>query len=315
MTKHLILGATGFIGSHVAEEFSRTGVHATALVRHSSDISFLKTLDIEIVQMEDFSSDSLARAMKGVDVVYNCIANVHPHQSLEQYRLIQVELTKRIVSAAIKAGCHRLVQLSSIEVYGMLPEYAIDESYRCDPKYDFQLSLYEREKVLKNEVENTDLEIVILRPSGTFGRRSPLIKMFMDSYEKGVFPILGDGLVQSSSVDTRDIARAMIFLGNNAQAKDQTYNLQAYSVTMQSMVIELDKITGQTTKLRSLPNYIAKPLANLLYWITPFGKVPMITPFIVHVSTSKAFLNDKKLHDLGFVTLYDFEDTLRYILE
>lgn len=315
MTNYLILGATGFIGSHVAEELSRTGIRATALVRHSSDIRFLNKLDIQIESLEDFTSDTLASVMKGVDVVYNCIANVHPHQSLAQYRVTQVNLTKTIIHAAIKAGCHRLVQLSSIEVYGMLPDYAIDETYRCEPKYDFQLSLFEREQVLKNEAGNTDLDVVILRPAGTFGRRSALMKMFMDSYKKGVFPILGNGLVQQPSVDTRDIARAMIFLGKNKQAKDQIYNLQAYNVTMQSMVTELDKITGQTTKLRSLPIGIAKPLAQLLYWMTPFGKVPMITPFIVHISTSKAFLNDNKLRELGFETRYRFKDTLSYVLE
>ncbi len=45
-----VTGASGFIGSHIAELFSKENIPIKCLVRNSSDISFLKHLNVEIVE-------------------------------------------------------------------------------------------------------------------------------------------------------------------------------------------------------------------------------------------------------------------------
>jgi uncharacterized protein YbjT (DUF2867 family) len=44
-----LTGATGLVGSHVAEEALRRGHHVRALVRGSSDTTFLDSLGVEKV--------------------------------------------------------------------------------------------------------------------------------------------------------------------------------------------------------------------------------------------------------------------------
>ena len=40
----LLSGGSGFLGSHIAEQLSRAGRPVRALVRRTSDVSFLETL-------------------------------------------------------------------------------------------------------------------------------------------------------------------------------------------------------------------------------------------------------------------------------
>ncbi|MDH5692453.1 MAG: NAD-dependent epimerase/dehydratase family protein [Gammaproteobacteria bacterium] len=314
MSKHIILGGTGFIGSHVAEALVQAGKQLTALVRPESDVSFLKRLGVSIKAIDNFNQEALQQSFNGFDIVYNCTANVHPHQSLAQYRQTQVELAETIARATAAANCKRLVQLSSVEVYGDFGIRPMNEDYPKRPLFDFQQSLLDREKRLQEVASETGLDIVMLRPAGTYGRRSVVLDLFMKSHKKGEFPMIGEGSKKSSAVDTRDIGRAMVFLGDCVEAKGQVYNLQGYRLSMKGLKLGLDRVTGRETKAQKLPVGLAKVLANILVKFTPYGKVPMITPFIVHVANSSLLINDDKIRALGFETKYGFEDTLDYIV-
>src|SRR5437763_1933268 len=73
---NVVTGATGLLGSHVAEQLVARGERVRALVRQSSDVTFLRGLGVELAEgdLKDFAS--LQRAVTGADVVYHCAAQV-----------------------------------------------------------------------------------------------------------------------------------------------------------------------------------------------------------------------------------------------
>src|SRR5438093_8723483 len=73
---HVITGATGLLGSHLAEQLIARGERVRALVRPSSDTSFLRSLGVELADGDLNDPDSLRRAVTGADVVYHCAARV-----------------------------------------------------------------------------------------------------------------------------------------------------------------------------------------------------------------------------------------------
>lgn len=310
----LVFGASGFIGSHVVEALQQAGKNVTCIVRPDSDTRYLKSLDVTCKQVAHFDRNTLTEACTGFPVVYNCTADVRLHKPLSTYRKTQVELTAAIMRAAGQAGCRRFVQLSSIEVYGDMPAHMVDETFPCSPKFPFQQSLVERELLVKQLSSELGMEYVIVRPAATFGRRYRLLDFLLSAYQEGRFPVIGGGGHTMSMVDTRDIGRAMVIVGDNNAAANATFHVCGYQGNMRDIRDCMDNITGQETRLQNLPVLIANALALALELLLPYSKTPFLTRFAVHATAKQKLFSDARIRKLGYREKYTIKDTFSYIL-
>ena len=71
---NVVTGATGLLGSHVAEALVARGERVRAVVRPGSDTAFLRGLGVELAPGDLHDPASLRRAVAGADVVYHCAA-------------------------------------------------------------------------------------------------------------------------------------------------------------------------------------------------------------------------------------------------
>src|SRR5690242_20810617 len=111
--KVLVTGAGGFIASHLAEELVRRGARTRALVRYVSDgrRGFLEESplknDIEVVAGDITDRDSIAAAMRGVDVVFHLAALIaipYSYHAPESYIRTNVTGTLNVLQAAREQG-------------------------------------------------------------------------------------------------------------------------------------------------------------------------------------------------------------------
>ncbi len=312
MKTALIFGANGFIGSHVTQSLAAAGYQVTAVIRPNVDTTFLDTLNVKLQQLESFTSTNLEKLMQEYDLVYNCIADVTPNKTRSDYNKTQVTLTKLLSNAAHAAGIKRFLQLSTVEVYGNT-QSLIDESQPLKPHYPFQQSCVDRETILQKIADTTGLDVVILRPSATFGCRSPFVDTLLSGHNNGRFQIIGKGRNKFSSVDARDIGRAFAFLGQ-LKTPERVYLLRGYEQNYLEIKQLLDDLTQTTSHLQALPTIIAYVLATVLEIITSKPKIPFLTRFIVSVASSPGLYDDKQLRGEGFETQYSLHDTFKNIL-
>ena len=73
---NLVTGATGLLGSHIAERLVQAGQPVRVLVRATSDTSILDRLGVEKIVADLANPASLAAACQGVKVVYHAAARV-----------------------------------------------------------------------------------------------------------------------------------------------------------------------------------------------------------------------------------------------
>ena len=69
--KALVTGATGFVGSHVADKLLEKGYEVRCIARKSSNLRWLENKNIEIVTASLDDKSSLEKAVEGVDYVYH----------------------------------------------------------------------------------------------------------------------------------------------------------------------------------------------------------------------------------------------------
>lgn len=168
----LITGATGFIGSHLAERLLATGARVTLLTRRADRANAFTGRGAEMILADLSRPDSLAGCCRGMEVVFHCAAWLgRPYTKEEAWR-VNVAGAERLAREALAAGVRRFVHVSSIAVYGPVRAGIITEE---SPLWR-GVELYGDSKIAGEEVVRAavagGLPAVIVRPGMVYGPRS-----------------------------------------------------------------------------------------------------------------------------------------------
>lgn len=169
MPKILLTGYSGFVGSKVLSHFSEELDSIKCLGRS-------EPLTGEYVSGELNSTSVYAAALADVDVVIHCAARVHimndqSADPLADFREVNTAGTINLAEQALAAGVKRFIFVSSIKVNGESTE--LDKPFtsndkRC-PEDFYGQSKSEAEELLLQLARDSDLEVVIIRPTLVYG--------------------------------------------------------------------------------------------------------------------------------------------------
>ena len=74
----LVIGASGFLGSHVTKQLVARGDDVRVLIRTTSSTRGIDGLAVDVRHGDIFDTESLRTAMDGCDVVYYCVVDARP---------------------------------------------------------------------------------------------------------------------------------------------------------------------------------------------------------------------------------------------
>lgn len=117
--KALVLGASGFLGSHVTRRLCEAGRDVRILVRRTSDTRGLDGLTVERRFGDILDPPSLAAAMEGCATVFHCIVDTRAwlHDPAPLFR-VNVDGLGHAIDAALAARIDRYVFTSTIGTIG-----------------------------------------------------------------------------------------------------------------------------------------------------------------------------------------------------
>ncbi|WP_088833173.1 NAD-dependent epimerase/dehydratase family protein [Paenibacillus tyrfis] len=302
--KAVVFGGSGFIGSHTVEQLVLAGHRVTAAVREQSDTAFLDSLGVNVVRVDFSDPSSIAAAIRGHGIVYNCTADAKLHTVIDTEAEVEVKLTRRLIEVAASQGAERFIQLSTIVMYDFRTGDPIDESYVTVPEYPIQALAVKREEVVQQAGRETGIGTILLRPASTIGVRdlSSFFSRLYRAHAHDQYPIIGDGSGRVSLIDTRDIGRAMVWLGTldrNGQA-DDAYLLKGFDTTWGGLKAEIDRAAGKAAATVRIPESpTEEQLAQL-----------RLTPFAIKSFTVNRLWNDSKIRRQGFAPRYSLTDAV-----
>jgi 2-alkyl-3-oxoalkanoate reductase len=209
--KVLVTGATGFLGSHIAEHLCREGHEVVALVRRTSNRDFLRSLgkvSLAYGAVEDRAS--VEAATEGVDAVIHA-AGLVKAKSPAEFDRINVEGTKNLLAAAEKRGpaLRRFVYVSSLAAVGPSDDGQPVPSAR-EPR---PVTHYGRSKLKAEQAVLAAKDLIpvtIIRPPMIYGPRDNESFAFFQTVSRRVLPFIGDGKNTLSIVYGSDAARACV---------------------------------------------------------------------------------------------------------
>ena len=168
----LVTGASGFIGSHLAERLLAHGSQVRVLVRRPERVAAMAAAGAE-VRVGDLTDPATLRgSCDGIDIVYHAGAWLGTPYTREAAWAANVTGTKDMAAEALRAGVRRFVHISSIAVYGPVRSGTVTE----DAPLWKGVELYGDSKIAAEEgaraVAAGGLDLVITRPGMVYGPRS-----------------------------------------------------------------------------------------------------------------------------------------------
>jgi len=120
MSKALVMGASGFLGSHVVKELVAAGRGVRVMVRSSSDTRAIDHLDVERVTGDITDERAMVSAMEGCSSVFYCIVDTRAwlRDPAPLYKT-NVDGLGRAMDVALNAGIKRFVFTSTYGTIGI----------------------------------------------------------------------------------------------------------------------------------------------------------------------------------------------------
>lgn len=299
-----VTGGTGFIGSNLIRLLLQQGYEVKALVRSSSRLSNLDSLDIETVE-GDLNDSNLSQQIQGCQVLFHVAAHYSLWQGCQKqlYR-DNVLGTRNVLQAARLADVERVVYTSSVAAIGVGKNgQTVDETYQSPVDClvgDYKKSKYfaEQEAV---EAFKLGQDLVIVNPSTPVGawdlKPTPTGETIVRFLERKMPFYVDTGL---NIIDVRDVAWGHLLALEKGRSGDR-YILGNQNITFKALLEKLSTITGIPTPQRTLPNWIPLTAA----WIderilTLVGKQPSIPLDGVRMSRQKMYYDPSKaITELG----------------
>ena len=316
--RSLVTGASGFIGSHIAEYLKKQGEDVVALVRKTSNVEFLNSIGVELRYGELIDPDSLKKAMEGVDVVYHSAAVVDEWVTREAARKANVEGTKNILEAAKAAGVKRFIFVSSLAVLGMRDHHGTPADapyYKAgDPYIDTKI---DSEQLALDYYKTYGLPVTIVRPGFVFGPRDDkLIPRIVDKLESKKFMFVGDGKNRINAVYVENLTDAIIAAAKAENTIGQKYNVTNGSeMNIENFIYNIADMWNIKRPEKHVPKPVAYFLCSILEGVARAVKAknpPLITKTrIKFLSLNLDFDIGKTRKDLRYDPRISIEEGLK----
>lgn len=238
---HLVIGASGFLGSHVARELVGRGEEVRALVRPTSSTLGIDDLDLDRRTGDVHDADSIRRAMAGVDVVYHCVVDARAwlRDPTPLYRT-NVEGLRTVLDVAAEHELHRFVHTSSL---GTLPigERPVREDSGphnwLDRGGHYIRSRVEAEELALSYASDRGVPVVAMCVANTYGARDHVPTphgSFINNVVRGRQSWYVRGAA-SEVVGVRDAARALVLAGDCGRPGER-YIVSERFITMRALL-------------------------------------------------------------------------------
>lgn len=232
MSRALVTGATGLVGSHVVERLHREGWDVRALVRTPSPAGWLARQRTEVVAGDVLDAVTFARAAQGCDVIFHTAAAITPAGGWEEYRSLNLDGTQNAIDAAKGAGA-RLMHVSSVAVYGPGHRYRsgglTTEETSLAPLDDDQYyarSKRDSEQMVLAAHRKGDIWATAIRPDVIYGRRDrQFIPRIARLLNFRVAPLVGGGKSTLPIINAENVADAAFRAATNDIAGGKVYNV------------------------------------------------------------------------------------------
>jgi dihydroflavonol-4-reductase len=260
MTKSLVTGGSGFVGSHLVRALAKRGDELRLVARKKASLDHLDGLDFERRTGDVTDRAAMRRALKGVDRVFHCAGATSMRPGAHE-RVFEVNVggTRNVCEEALRAEVERVVVTSSVGAIGPAKRGTTGDEDQPFLAGGLGVSYINSKHEAEAEawrIAAHGLSVVAVNPSFVFGPDDPkgtsnrLISRFLlrrlPAYVEGGLNI----------VDVRDVAAGHVLADEKGEPGER-YILGGRNFTMTRLFADLSRISGVEPPAVRIPGPLA----------------------------------------------------------
>ena len=311
MPKALVTGATGLVGSHIVERLLADAWSVRALVRSPSND--LAASGVDVTHGDVLDRDTFVRSAAGCNAIFHTAAAITTPGGWEVFRRLNVDGTINAIAAAESSGA-RLLQLSSVAVYGPTARYAgpgkkTSEDMVLGPLPErayYARSKRESEQLVMDAHAAGRIWATAVRPNVIYGPRDrQFVPRVAKLLRRGVVPLIGGGRSIFSVTHAANVADGAVRAVTCDFAGGRAYNVaNDYPVTVRQFFELAGDGLERRVRFISVPLSVAKVAFKIVKSTTRVltgGRLNVISSASIGFLTEdNPFTSERARRELGW---------------
>ncbi len=308
--KIFLTGASGFIGSAVAQTFAKSDKYElVAMSRSEQSDRAIQACGARPLRSE-LGAVTLEQ-LAGCDAVIHNAAYVHPWGRRKNFQRITVEGTRQLLEAARKAGVRRFVNMSSDAVtFAGQNQINVDESqgYPRRHIYNYSEAKAQAEQLVLAASEPGVFETLSLRPRIVWGPGDKtVLPELLHMVENGGFMWVNGGRGRTHTVHIANLVHATELALTRGVSGHAYYVTDDEETTYREFLSQLVATQGVSLPDKSVPGAVARVAGYLIestWLLLNLKGDPPLTRFAAGLMSSEGLLNiDRAKTELGYAPL------------
>jgi len=271
MSKIIVTGGAGFIGSHLVDALIERGDEVIIIDNLSGGIKENVNPKAKFHQLDLRELATIKSLFEGVDFVFHLAARPRIPLSVQDpiaSNENNLNTTLNVLVAAKDAKVKKVIYSASSSMYGDQKELPLKEEMPANPLNPYGLQKYVGELYCKIFSSLYGLSTISLRYFNVFGSRAPLegvyatvVGIFLRQKQAGEpLTIIGDGEQTRDFTYVKDVVRANIMAAESSVGKGEAFNIGASHNYTINQLAEI--IGGETINIPQRPGEIMHSLAD-----------------------------------------------------
>ena len=253
----LVIGGSGFIGSHLVAKLGGSGYRITLPTRrlaHANHLALLPGVE-NIVETNVHDDAALEKLIRNQDAVINLVGILHdkPGKRGSRYGAgfarVHVDLPRRIAAACVRLGVKRYLHMSAL---GVAPDAP---SMYLRSKADGEAAAFSQ----------PSLATTAFRPSVVFGEEDHFLNLFAQLQKFAPVMLLAGANAKFQPVYVQDVAQAFIHALENDRTAGHVFELGGPHIyTLRELVRLAGRYSGHPRPIIALPDLLGRLQAGVL---------------------------------------------------
>ncbi|WP_159790599.1 NAD-dependent epimerase/dehydratase family protein [Sodalinema gerasimenkoae] len=306
MSKVIVTGAAGFVGSTLVETLLAQGHHVIGIdgftdyydtrIKHRNLDSVLNEPRFQLIQ-DDIRNLDWTSLFKEVDVVYHQAAQAGVRASwgdgFQTYTELNINSTQLLLEAAKEANLSRFVYASSSSVYGNAIAYPTTENTLPQPVSPYGVTKLAAEHLCRLYHVNYGVPTVSLRYFTVYGPRQrpdmAFHKFLKAALDDEPISVYGDGQQTRDFTFVKDIVAANLAASEAPGAIGEVFNIGGGSrISLRDTISMMEEIVGKPIPI----NYMESSKGDARHTSADVSKAQQILSYQPQVSLQEGLRHE-----------------------